>query len=99
MNEFAQVAEAFDLEPNEVIGKVMLDQRIGRSHWMVPGHDGKRGFGGHCFPKDINGYLHIARELGVDPLIGQAAWDKNLEVRPEQDWKEDKGRAVSNDED
>ncbi len=76
---------------------MMLDQRIGRSHFKVPGHDGKLGFGGHCFPKDLNGYLHIARDCGVNPLVGQAAWEKNLEVRPERDWEKDKGRAVSDE--
>lgn len=99
MNEFAQVAEAYELSPDEVIGKVMLDQRIGRSHFKVPGHDGKKGFGGHCFPKDLNGYIHIARNLGISPRVGQAAWEKNLEVRPEQDWRADIGRAVNFEED
>lgn len=95
LNEFAQVAEAYGLNANEIISKVLLDQRIGRSHFLVPGTDGRKGFGGHCFPKDVNGYLHIAKELGVDPCVTEAAWQKNLEVRPEEDWKEDKGRAVS----
>ena len=27
------------------------DGRIGHSHLGVPGHDGKFGFGGSCFPK------------------------------------------------
>jgi UDPglucose 6-dehydrogenase len=95
MNEFAQVCEAFDLNPEAVIGLLMLDQRIGRSHFKVPGHDGKRGFGGHCFPKDLNGYIHIAEEMGVPATMGKAAWQKNLEVRPEKDWENDKGRAVT----
>lgn len=97
-NEFAQVAEAYDLDANEVIGKFMLDQRVGRSHFLVPGTDGKRGFGGHCFPKDINGFLHIAADVGVAPIVAAAAWIKNLEVRPEEDWKADVGRAVSEEE-
>jgi UDPglucose 6-dehydrogenase len=97
INEFAQVCKAFDLDPAEVIGRVMLDARIGRSHFQTPGHDGKMGFGGHCFPKDLNGYLKIARDAGVDPKVGAAAWEKNIEVRPEKDWEQDKGRAVSDD--
>lgn len=99
MNEFAQIAEKLDLDPNETMGLVMLDQRIGRSHWQVPGHDGHRGFGGSCFPKDINGYMSFARELNVVPMMAIAAWQKNLEVRPEKDWEKLKGRAVSEDSD
>lgn len=98
LNEFAQVAEAMGLDYNETFGLVMMDQRIGRSHWQVPGHDGKRGFGGHCFPKDINGYFHIAKMLGVKPTVSEAAWEKNLEVRPEKDWEADVGRAINKGE-
>ena len=94
-NEFAQIAEKLGLDPNQVAGEVLNDGRIGRSHWQVPGHDGRRGFGGSCFPKDINGYMKFAREYGILPTVAQAAWEKNLEVRPEKDWEKLKGRAVS----
>jgi len=94
-NEFAQISLSLGLDPDEVAGFVLLDQRIGRSHWQVPGHDGHWGFGGSCFPKDINGYMAIAREQGIAPMLALAAWHKNLEVRPEQDWKKLVGRAVS----
>lgn len=94
-NEFAQVAEKLGLDPNQVAGEVLNDGRIGRSHWQVPGHDGHRGFGGSCFPKDINGYMQFAEELGILPTVAKAAWEKNLEVRPEKDWQHLKGRAVS----
>lgn len=33
---------------------ISLDNRIGNSHMDVPGHDGRKGFGGACFPKDIS---------------------------------------------
>jgi len=32
--------------------------------------------------------------LDIEPFVLLGAWDKNLDVRPEQDWKELKGRAV-----
>jgi UDPglucose 6-dehydrogenase len=96
-NEFAQIAEALRLKPNGIAEELLNDGRIGRSHWQVPGHDKKRGFGGSCFPKDINGYIALAKKMGVDPLIGEAAWAKNIEVRPERDWESLKGRAVSDE--
>ena len=34
-----------------------LDNRLGKSHWAVPGPDGDFGFGGHCFPKDTEAFL------------------------------------------
>jgi UDPglucose 6-dehydrogenase len=36
----------------DFINILSLDERIGDSHMSVPGHDGKRGFGGACFTKD-----------------------------------------------
>lgn len=98
LNEFYQVCEMLGEDYEDIIGLVMMDQRIGRSHYQVPGHDGKLGFGGHCFPKDLNGYMHIAKSVDVKPTVSRAAWEKNLEVRPERDWEEDKGRAVVEDE-
>lgn len=80
-NEFAQVAESWGLDFNEVVSLVMMDPRIGRSHYSSPGHDGKRGAAGHCFIKDIQGYKGIAQESGVNPTIANAVWNKNIEVR------------------
>ena len=36
----------------ELINLLTLDERIGPSHWQVPGRDGKYGWGGHCYEKD-----------------------------------------------
>lgn len=97
-NEFAQICEAYSLDYNAVMGKVLLDQRIGRSHWMVPGHDNHKGWGGSCFYKDLQGYMHIAKDANVDPKLAKAAWDKNEEVRDV--WAElesMKGRAFSDE--
>jgi len=35
--------------------KVLLanEGRLGSTHWDVPGHDGLKGFGGKCLPKDV----------------------------------------------
>lgn len=107
-NELAQVCEALDgkglnIDYDKVVEYSKLDKRLGNSHWSVPGpvptHDGRyvRGFGGHCFPKDINALVFVAQELGVDPKVLKAVWDKNLEIRPpeDRDWEHMEGRAVS----
>lgn len=44
-----------------------LDPRIGISHSQVPGYDGKRGWGGHCLPKDTSALVNFARKVGVEP--------------------------------
>lgn len=103
-NEIAQVCEALDdkglnIDYDKVVEYATKDKRLGTSHWQVPGPDGCRGGGGHCFPKDLNALIHLSNELGVLPTIMQAAWDKNLEVRPpeERDWERMAGRAVSSE--
>ena len=37
----------------------------------------------------------MARELDVPVNAIEGGWKTNLEVRPEQEWKKMKGRAVS----
>jgi UDPglucose 6-dehydrogenase len=71
------------------------DERIQLSHTSVPGHDGLRGFGGTCFPKDTSSLLHQFKSHNVMSYIIKAAVERNNTVdRPQQDWKLDKGRTV-----
>ena len=74
------------------------DERLGKSHWSVPGPDGHYGFGGSCFPKDINALIKVAEKMDIPANILSAAWDTNTLVRPEQDWNKLKGRAVVDEE-
>lgn len=56
--------------------------------------DGKLGFGGSCFPKDINALINFGNDMGLKFNVLEAAWKTNLEVRPEKDWEKLKKRAV-----
>ena len=94
-NEMKQICDTVDLDYDDVKRLALYDTRIGKSHLMVPGPDGNLGFGGTCFPKDINALMFFAQENGIDPLLLRSAWDKNLEVREEKDWLTMFGRAVS----
>lgn len=93
-NEMSQVCEWFGIDYGEMIEVAKLDKRLGDSHWAVPGPDGHWGFGGSCFVKDLNGMIRFGFGRGVSMTVMQAAWEKNLEVRPERDWEKLKGRAV-----
>lgn len=107
-NEMLQICESLKtsgliVDYDKVIEFAKMDKRLGETHWSVPGpvptDDGRyvRGFGGHCFPKDINALMSVARSFGIKPAVMQAAWDKNLEVRgpDDRDWEKQVGRAVS----
>ena len=95
MNEFHRLSNALGANWNDALYGFASDGRIGDSHLHVPGPDGKLGYGGTCFPKDVNAIVTLAEELGAPLNTIAAGWKTNLEVRPEQDWKEMKGRAVS----
>ena len=94
-NEIKQICEKINVDYDKVVEYGLYDQRLGRSHFSCPGPDGSLGFGGSCFPKDLNALIFAAKQLDINPVILQAAWHKNLEIRPEKDWEKLKGRAVS----
>jgi UDPglucose 6-dehydrogenase len=95
LNEMFKVAEKVDANWSEAIEGFILDGRIGHSHLNVPGPDGKFGFGGSCFPKDIQAFIEFGNQIGVDMNVLKGAWETNLSVRPEKDWEKLKGRAIS----
>jgi UDPglucose 6-dehydrogenase len=86
-NEIKQICDANNINYDNVINIVSSDERIGKTHLKVPGHDGKHGFGGSCFPKDLNGLINFALESGVDPIVLETTWAKNLLVREEMEWE------------
>ena len=98
MNEFYRLANHLGVDWDKALYGFVSDQRIGDSHLDVPGPDGKLGFGGTCFPKDINAFISFAKKYNVNMNVLEAAWKTNLEVRPEKDWENLKGRAVSENE-
>ena len=93
-NEMAIFARGHGLNWYKVIEGVMSDGRIGISHYQVPGFDGDLGFGGTCFPKDINALIKSFEEVGANPVVLKAAWERNLLVRGNKDWEQSKS-AVS----
>ena len=98
-NEMKIICDKLDVDYDKVVEYAIYDNRLGESHWAVPGPDGKLGFGGSCFPKDINALAHICKNLDICSNVILAAIDTNLSVRPEKDWEELKGRAVVNNDD
>lgn len=96
MNEMKLVADKLEtVNWEKAVRGFVSDGRVGDSHLQVPGPDGKRGFGGSCFPKDINAFMTFADSVGLDLQVLKGAWATNLNVRPEKDWEKLKGRAIS----
>jgi len=60
-NQFKDIIDDTDeAKYNVIVNAIGTDPRVGHSHTQVPGPDGKKGFGGACFPKDTNAFATYA---------------------------------------
>jgi UDPglucose 6-dehydrogenase len=80
-NQFHDIVVNQNGNFGKIISAITADNRVGRSHTTVPGYDGKRGFGGACFPKDTSAFLNYARSVGLDFSMLADAIDKNIAYR------------------
>ena len=93
-NEIYQLCNKLNIDYDKVVEYAIHDERLGNSHWSVPGHDGDFGFGGHCFPKDLLALISLTNELGTLNNVLDATKKTNDAVRVDRDWENMKGRAV-----
>jgi nucleotide sugar dehydrogenase len=94
MNEMKMISDKTNSDWSKALEGFVADPRVGNTHIDVPGHDGKLGFGGSCFPKDIQAIIDFSKKIDVETKVLKAAWETNLQVRPEKDWEKLKGRAI-----
>lgn len=95
-NEVYEACEKLGTSYEEVRGLLLGDQRIAHSHTEVPGPDGDLGFGGKCFPKDINALLNFFKKNKLPGDTLKAAVEVNKRVRKNKDWLEIKGATSKN---
>ena len=95
MNEFKLLCDKIGANWEDALTGFVSDGRIGDSHLNVPGHDGKLGYGGTCFPKDVNALLSFSKKHNIELSTIRGGWNTNLKVRVEKDWEEKEGRSVS----
>jgi UDPglucose 6-dehydrogenase len=72
MNEIARIAEQVGADIEQVRIGIGSDPRIG-FHFIYPGC----GYGGSCFPKDVQALIYTAQQLGVDTQILKAVMAVN----------------------
>ena len=97
-NEIEEFCRRKGVDYEQVRSFATLDARIGSSHSYVPGHDGRRGFGGTCFPKDTSSLRYEMRKAGMVPHVLNAVIERNETIdRVEKDWNDNLGRAVVSD--
>jgi UDPglucose 6-dehydrogenase len=95
MNEFYDFCRATNTDYNTVTTLAKRDARMGTSHFQVPGPDGRRGFGGTCFPKDTHSLYCQMNAHGITPQIYPAILARNdTHDRPEREWSRDVWRTT-----
>ncbi len=93
-NEMYLLCDKLGIDYDKVVEYATLDDRLGVTHWNVPGPDGDFGFGGHCFPKDLRALISICDEYDLDSDVLRSVMYTNDKVRKDRDWEKMKGRAV-----
>ena len=93
-NEMYSVCEQIGIDYDKVVEYATYDERLGKSHWAVPGPDGDFGFGGHCLPKDLSAIVNTFNTYGLLEAVEQV----NDQVREDRDWEHMVGRAVIEEE-
>jgi nucleotide sugar dehydrogenase len=96
-NQMFEICAKTDIDYDKVCEYALYDERIGKSHLAVPGPDGDRGFGGHCFPKDLAAMVSFACANAADDYFLKAVEIFNNGIRTNKNWQKMKGRAVSDD--
>ena len=82
MNQLKAVMDDFGGSYNQLSRALMADPRVGHSHMKIPGPDGKEGFGGACFPKDLSAFISfVERKTDADPALLKSVKTINDEIR------------------
>ena len=76
INELADLCELVGADVKEVAAGMGYDARIGR-YFL----DAGLGWGGSCFPKDVQALAYMAKEKGLNPRILNQVMDVNYDRR------------------
>ena len=85
-NKIYDLCQVVGMDYDVVCEGVTADSRIGKSHTKVPGIDNDRGFGGTCFPKDINSLINQMESHNVNADMLKEVWKYNEQIRTVIDW-------------
>jgi UDPglucose 6-dehydrogenase len=78
-NQLFDLCRAVGADYDAVKDCAAADPRIGPSHLQVI-HDGYRGYGGSCFPKDVRALIQLGDALGAEQELLKACERLNAQV-------------------
>jgi UDPglucose 6-dehydrogenase len=82
-NELSTMCNSLGLSWDNMRQLIGSDKRIGKSHLLVPGPDGRFGFGGTCLPKDCSSLQTQMRDMNVQsPILDALILRNNTIDRP-----------------
>lgn len=68
-NAVKEYCEKMGADWTNVHTGVLLSGYINETHTNVPGPDGKCGYGGKCFPKDVNAFAKLTEGMPLGKLL------------------------------
>lgn len=77
-NQLYDLCKALGVDYEAVKHYTTMDPRIGNSHTTVTD---ERGYGGHCFPKDVDAFIKTGQRNNIDLSILQEAVEYNKRIR------------------
>lgn len=80
-NEIYEISDKLDFDYNELRDLLKLDSRIGESHIMVPGLDGKFGYGGACLKKEMLAGNHLQTQQEIPNNVIEQIISRNDQLR------------------
>ncbi len=81
-NGIYNLCEKMEANYRKIQEGILLSGYINAPHTMVPGPDGKFGYGGKCFPKDVNAFCKMTEGLPIYGLLKELK-PLNIEFRGE----------------
>lgn len=66
---------------DKFIDIIKADTRMGKSHMNVPGPDGRRGYGGACFPKDTAALIRYSNDINAPFTTLEEVAKANQKIR------------------
>lgn len=82
-NGIYDICQKLGIDFQNVQKGVLLSGYINETHTFVPGPDGKLGYGGKCFPKDVNAFKESMKEYPISKMINVTN-ELNNEFRKEK---------------
>lgn len=80
-NEIYFLCESSNVKYDNVKKLMLNNNWINSMHTEVPGHDGKYGFGGKCFPKDLSALINFCKKKSIPCNVLESVKNENEVIR------------------